>query len=254
MKEKIITYLDIGILSVSSFVTSALTAVVGAGGGTALIAIMLQIMHPSIAIPIHGIQQLSSNTTRVLLFWKDMSWPIIFRFSLLMPIGVWMGLKVFQELPVEIIQILIGSFILFSLIIQQIGRNRNKDFPYWGFYPLGLITGALNMLVGVIAPILGVLVIRKELSKESIVGTLGFFGFIGNLLKIIGFTIVGFSFMKYSLAIICVIPSGIIGTYVGRVGLSKLNEKYFLILFRIVLIILAIKLITIDGLKLHKLI
>ena len=110
------------------------------------------------------------------------------------------------------------------------------------------------MLVGVIAPILGVLVIRKELSKESIVGTLGFFGFIGNLLKIIGFTIVGFSFMKYSLAIICVIPSGILGTYIGRIGLSKLNEKYFLILFRIVLIILAIKLIAIDGLEIDKLV
>ena len=226
----------------------------GAGGGTALIAIMLQIMHPSIAIPIHGIQQLSSNTTRVILFWKQMSWSIILRFSLLMPIGVWMGLKVFQGLPVEIIQILIGSFILFSLVLQQLAKNRNKDFPLWGFYPLGLITGALNMLVGVIAPILGVLVIRKELSKEAIVGTLGFFGFIGNLLKIIGFTIVGFSFMKYSLAIICVIPSGILGTYIGRIGLSKLNEKYFLILFRIVLIILAIKLIAIDGLEIDKLI
>tara|TARA_B100000676_G_scaffold28994_1_gene26995 strand:+ start:774 stop:1088 length:315 start_codon:yes stop_codon:yes gene_type:complete len=104
---------------------------VGAGGGTALIAIMLQIMHPSIAIPIHGIQQLSSNTTRVILFWKQMSWSIILRFSLLMPIGVWMGLKVFQGLPVEIIQILIGSFILFSLVLQQLAKNRNKDFPLW---------------------------------------------------------------------------------------------------------------------------
>ena len=241
-------------MSIASFFTSALTAVVGAGGGTALIAIMLQIMHPSDAIPIHGVQQLSSNTTRVWLLWNHMSWPIIFRFSLLMPIGVWIGLKVFQGLPVGIIQILIGCFILFSMFVQQIGKWQKKDFPIWAFYPLGLITGALNMLVGVIAPILGVLVIRKELSKESIVGTLGFFGFIGNLLKIIGFTIVGFNFLEYSLAIICVIPSGIIGTYVGRVGLSKLNDKYFLILFRIVLLFLAVKLIAIDGLGIDILI
>ena len=36
---------------------------------------------------------------------------------------------------------------------------------------------------------LGVLIIRKDLSKESMVGTLGFFGLVGNLLKVAGFAL-----------------------------------------------------------------
>jgi uncharacterized membrane protein YfcA len=240
--------LEILILSASAFCTSALTAVVGAGGGTALIAIMLQVMQPAAAIPVHGSVQLASNTTRVWLLWSHMSWPIIIRFAALMPLGVWLGLALFQGLPVEVIQTLIGCFVLLSLVARQIGRWRESDVPLWAFLPIGLVTGTLNMIVGVIAPILGVLIIRKDLSKEAMVGTLGFFGFLGNLLKIAGFSLIGFSFVEFGPLMLCMIPAAIVGTRIGRTVLSKMDETYFLIAFRIVLVGLALKLIAIDGL------
>lgn len=240
--------LDITILSVAAFCTSALTAVVGAGGGTALIAIMLLLMPPVTAIPLHGAVQLASNTTRVVLFRRHMAWPIILRFSALMPFGVWLGLVLFQGLPAEVIQILIGCFVLISLVTRQLEGFRGKDLPLWAFVPIGFVTGVLNMIVGVIAPILGVLMIRRDLSKEQIVGTLGFFGFVGNLLKIAGFTLIGFSFAEYGPAMLCMIPAAVIGTRVGRVALGRINERHFLLAFRVVLIALAVKLIAIDGL------
>ena len=105
---------EIAILSGAAFCTSALTAVVGAGGGTALIAIMLQVMSPAAAIPVHGAVQLASNTTRVWLLWQHMSWPIIFRFAAALPLGAWLGLALFQGLPTAVIQIMIGCFVLIS--------------------------------------------------------------------------------------------------------------------------------------------
>lgn len=242
------TPVEIALLSSAAFCTSALTAVVGAGGGTALIAIMLQVMSPAAAIPVHGAVQLASNTTRVWLLWQHMSWPIILRFSALMPLGVWLGLELFQGLSTQSIQILIGCFVLISLAARRIGKWRESDVPLWAFVPIGLITGALNMVVGVIAPILGVLIIRKDLSKEAMVGTLGFFGFVGNLLKIAGFSLIGFSFIEYGPTMLFMIPSAVIGTRVGRAVLSKMDETYFLIAFRIVLVGLALKLIAVDGL------
>ena len=104
------------------------------------------------------------------------------------------------------------------------------------------------MIVGVVAPILGVLVIRNDLTKEQVVGTLGFFGFVGNLLKIAGFTLIGFSFVEYGPTMLCMIPAAIIGTRVGRTVLSNVNDRYFVIAFRIMLIALALKLIVYDGL------
>ena len=242
------TTFDLIFLSACAFCTSALTAVVGAGGGTALIALMLQVVNPAAAIPVHGVVQLASNTTRVWLFWNEMSWPIIFRFAALMPLGVGVGLLLFQGLPAEVIQMLIGIFVLLSLVTRQIGRLRESEVPLWAFFPIGFVTGALNMVVGVIAPILSVLIIRKDLSKESMVGTLGFFGFVGNLLKVAGFSLIGFSFVTYGPLMLCMVPAAIIGTRVGRVLLSGLDAKSFMLAFRLMLIALALKLILIDGL------
>lgn len=239
---------EILILSASAFCTSALTAVVGAGGGTALIAIMLQVMSPAAAIPVHGAVQLASNVTRSWLFRRQMAWPIIIRFSALMPFGVALGLLLFQGLPTEVIQILIGIFVLLSLVTRQLRRFQGRDLPLWAFLPIGFVTGILNMIVGVIAPILGVLVIRSDLTKENVVGTLGFFGLVGNLLKIAGFTLVGFSFRDYGPTMLAMVPAAIVGTRVGRALLSRLDERLFLIAFRVVLVALALKLIVYDGL------
>ena len=239
--------IEIGLLAGAAFCMSALTAVVGAGGGTALIAIMLQLMSPAAAIPVHGAVQLASNTTRVWLLWEHMSWPIILRFAALMPAGVWLGLALFQGLPTAVIQIMIGCFVLISLAARRIGKWRESDVPLWAFVPIGFVTGALNMVVGVIAPILGALVIRKDLSKEAVVGTLGFFGFLGNLLKIAGFSMIGFSFTAYGPTLLCMIPAAILGTRIGRAVLRNMDETYFLIAFRVVLVALALKLIAIDG-------
>ena len=235
-------------LSVCAFFTSALTAVVGAGGGTALIALMLQVLNPAAAIPVHGVVQLASNTTRVYLLWNALSWPIIIRFVLLMPLGVALGLLVFQGLPTSAVQLLIGLFVLASLFTRQIGRWRESEVPLWAFVPIGFVTGALNMVVGVIAPILGVLIIRKDKSKEAMVGTLGFFGFVGNLLKVAGFALIGFSFVTYGPLILCMVPAAIVGTRVGRAVLAEMDPKLFLLAFRLMLIALALKLIVYDGL------
>lgn len=234
---------EILFLSVSAFCTSALTAVVGAGGGTALIALMLQVLTPAVAIPVHGAVQLASNTTRVWLFWRYLSRPIILRFIALMPLGVWLGLILFQYLSKAVIEMLIGVFVLLSIAIRWVKPRLEREFPLWAFIPIGFATGALNMVVGVIAPLLGVFLIRIELKKENIVGTLGFFGFIGNLLKIAGFSLIGFSFIEYGLLIACMVPSAIAGTYLGRSFLSGMDENLFIKVFHIMLILLALKLI-----------
>lgn len=223
-------WMDISLLCAAAFFTSALTAVAGAGGGTILIALMLLFLPPAAAIPAHGVVQLASNTWRVWLFRKHMVWPLIIRFSLLMPFGVALGLWLFQGMPKELVQALIGFFVLLTLFLRHLKRFAPREFPLWAFVPLGFVTGALNMIVGVIAPVLGALIIRKDLNKENVVATLGFFGFIGNLLKIAAFTLVGFSFAEFGPLLLLMIVSVIIGTSVGKRVLSGFDERTFLIL------------------------
>ena len=242
--------LDIAILTLAAFFTSAITAVAGSGGGAALMAIMLQVMPPAAAIPVHGAVHLVSNVTRCWLLWRHMSWPIIIRFALPLPFGAALGIWLFQGLSTEIVQLLIGGFVLLSLVSGSRGWRGDNELPLWSFLPVGFAAGILNMIVGAIAPILGVFVIRRDLKKENVVATLGFFGVVSNIAKIAGFTFIGFSYQSYGIAVLCMIPAVIVGTRVGRLALDKINERIFLIIFRIILLALGLKLILVDGLAL----
>ena len=129
-----------------------------------------------------------------------------------------------------------------------IGNLRSFAFPLPAFVPLGFVTGALNMIVGVIGPVLAVVMARTNLAKEQVVGTLGFFGFIGNLVKIAGFVFVGFSLAEHAALLIAMIPAAMAGTSAGKWMLARLSERAFRIVLQTVLIALAAKLVLIDGL------
>ena len=226
-----------------SFFTAMITSIAGAGGGTILLAYMLQFINPLVAIPIHGTVQLTSNITRVFLFRKYLVWKLIVPFCIFLPLGVFVGLIIFKNLDAQKIKFLIGIFIILTMLIQYIKKNKKINIPKKFYYFLGFFTGIMNMLVGVIAPILAVIIKNNLTKKEEIVGTLGFFGLIGNLIKIIGFMLIGFNFFEYLIIILLMIPSTILGSKIGQVLLFKMNEKTFKIIFDIILFSLAVRLL-----------
>ena len=233
------------LLTTLSFFTALMTSLAGAGGGTVLLAAMLQFMNPAEAIPVHGVIQFSSNLTRTWLLRKFVNWSIVIRFTLLLPIGVYIGLQIFQNMDSDNIKNIIGIFILLALTLQNLRFIKSFFVPYYAFYFIGLITGVLNILVGVIAPLLAVILKQSISEKKSIVGTLGYFGLIGNLLKIIGFSLIGFSFYEYIDTFLMIIPATLVGSRVGQLLLNKISNKIFMIIFQIILIGLAIRLLFI---------
>jgi len=233
------------LLTTLSFFTALMTSLAGAGGGTVLLAAMLQFMNPAEAIPVHGVIQFSSNLTRTWLLRKFVNWSIVIRFTILLPIGVYIGLQIFQNMDSDNIKNIIGIFILLALILQNLKFIKSFFIPYYAFYFIGLITGVLNILVGVIAPLLAVILKQSISEKKSIVGTLGYFGLIGNLLKIIGFSLIGFSFYEYIDTFLMIIPATLVGSRVGQLLLNKISNKIFMIIFQIILIGLAIRLLFI---------
>ena len=231
------------LLTTLSFFTALMTSLAGAGGGTVLLAAMLQFMNPAEAIPVHGVIQFTSNLTRTWLLKKFVNWSIVLKFTVLLPVGVYIGLQIFQNIDANNIKNLIGMFILLALIFQNL-KFINKFFlPDYAYYFVGFFTGILNILVGVIAPLLAVIVKQSITEKKSIVGTLGYFGLIGNLLKIIGFTLIGFSFYEYVDTFLMIIPATLLGSRVGQFLLNKISNKIFMIIFQIILIGLAIRLL-----------
>ena len=233
------------LLTLLSFFTAMMTSIAGAGGGTVLLAAMLQFMNPSEAIPVHGVIQFTSNIARTWLLRKFVKWGIILKFSLMIPLGVYLGLEIFQSFDAEDIKKLIGLFIIIALILQNIKFIKNLIISSNWYYIVGLFTGILNILVGVIAPLLAVIVKQSINEKKSIVGTLGYFGLVGNLTKIIGFSLIGFSFSEYLDTFLLMIPATLLGSRIGQYLLDKISNKLFFYIFQIILIFLALRLLII---------
>lgn len=230
-------------ISAVAFFAAALTAFVGAGGGTILLLVMLYLLPAPSVIPVHGCIQLISNTARVYLFWHHMQWHVIFRFVALMPIGVFLGLKLYESLSPDMIQLLIATAILLSFLIRPKSSQSGRGVPKAIYYLVGLVIGFGNVVVGVLSPILAAILRIEEFEKQQTVGTLGFFGFAGNLFKIAGFTVIGFSFLTYLPVILPACLATIIGSYLGKRLLQNTSNQLFTIAFQAVIILLSLKLI-----------
>ena len=233
------------VLTLLSFFTAMMTSIAGAGGGTVLLASMLQFMNPSEAIPVHGVIQLSSNIARVWLLRKFVKWTIILKFSLLIPLGVYIGLEIFRNVDADDIKNLIGLFIIIALVLQNLKSIRKITISSNWYYLIGFLTGILNILVGVIAPLLAVIIKHSLNEKKSIVGTLGYFGFVGNFTKIVGFSLIGFTFIEYIDTFLLMIPATLLGSRIGQYLLDKISNKFFFYIFQVILIALALRLLLI---------
>ena len=240
---------QIAILTVTSFFTSMITSVAGAGGGAILLAVLLQFMPPSAAIPFHGSVQFAANIWRFWLFRKHMNWPIIIRFSVLMPFGIAFGVRLFRGLPAEVVQITIGIFIYSTMAGRLFRPFRTEMLPLWTFIPVGFIAGAMNIVVGIFGPVVGALLVRRGLPKETVVGTMSVFGFLSNFLKVAGFTYVGFSIVDYGPALLIMTPAVLLGTSLGKVVLGRFSEELFRKVFHALLLIMATKLVFYDGIR-----
>lgn len=227
----------------TAFVTSTLTALVGAGGGTALLLVMLWFVPAASVVPVHGCIQLASNTARVVLFRRHMHWPVIIRFVAPMPAGVYVGLQLYGIMDQTALQLVIAGFVLLSLLVRVLDAAAGRRFPAWAYVPAGFLIGGANMLVGVLAPVLGAILRFERLDKERMVGTLGFFGFAGNVFKVAGFALVGFSFADYLPMIACASVAAILGNVAGRRLLGGISTAGFARAFQVMLGLLAMKLV-----------
>ena len=104
-------FLDLSILCLVGLLTSMLSAVVGMAGGITLLSVMLLFFDPLVAIPIHGVVQLVSNSSRTFVQRKHVDWTILWRYSLmLVPMG-FIGIEIAQALPPNVPRALIGVFV-----------------------------------------------------------------------------------------------------------------------------------------------
>jgi len=234
-------------LTLVGFATAILSAIVGMAGGITLLAVMLLFYDPLIAIPLHGVVQLVSNSSRTVIHRRHLRWDLIWRYSvLLIPMG-FIGVELSQQLPSMITKGLIGIFVLIATWMPQLlllGTHPEDSDPKRRFLLLGGAFGFLNPTIGATGPLIAPFYLNRGLTRFALVGTKAGCQALGHVAKIIVFGVVGFVYTDYGPLLVALCGSVVLGTLVGSRLLHRVNETWFVRLYKTVLSVIALHLVT----------
>ena len=223
-------------LVVLSFITSMLTAAVGIGGGLLMLTVMVSFLPPIIVLPVHGVIQLGSNGGRLAVMRQHVDWRIWGFFAIGSILGVILAGQVFINLSLEVLRALLGLFVLYAVWTPKL---KPSNIALKGYTLVGIGTTFITMFVGATGPLVSSFLSPEKLGRERVVATLAACMTAQHGLKGIAFGVLGFYFQPWIPVIVIMIATGFLGTLLGRRILKKLPERLFSRLFRIVLTVLA---------------
>jgi len=229
------------LLTLLATATSAIAGIIGFGGGMLLIAIMPSFLPAAVIIPIHGIVQLASNSSRVALSLNQVAWHLLPAFLIGSAIGLALFTTLLLNLSSDYIPIAIGSYILLNLWSKPFS-NTMKRFE--SFYIIGALQTGLSLIVGATGPLTQNILLKKLQDKDQIIATGAVFMSISHLSKIIIFGFIGFQFFEYSSILITMCLGAILGSYIGSKVRKKVDNQIYLIVIKYLLSLLAINMIA----------
>jgi uncharacterized membrane protein YfcA len=228
------------VLGFISLVTSLIAGVIGFGGGMLLIAILPLFLSPTLIIPIHGITQLASNSSRMLFSLKYVQWGLFPKFLVGSLIGILLFGYLLSNVSTDYVPIFIGVYIILNLWSSRFSVFIKR---YENYYLIGLLQTGLGLLVGATGP-LSLTVLTKELkSKDEIIATSSMFMTISHLAKVPVFMILGVSFVGHLHLLLLMVLGSVIGSFIGtKLRIASNNEKLILAI-KVLLSLMAIKML-----------
>ncbi len=228
-------------------VGSLITSLTGLGGGTLILAGLLLVYPPELAIPLHSFTQLMANGFRVVIFFKQIAWQIVGAYSLLMLPAAWSGAKLFEHFNPSILKLVVGSFILFSVLPF---RWKSKSRPnLMTFTFLGGISGFLGVFVGAVGPMVTPFFNRLNLKREENLSTKSAGQMFLQFSKIIAFTgAAGVNFLKLKENIALIVVGTLVGIALSFPISKKISDTHFSKLVNFLLGLISVKII-IEGIR-----
>ncbi|WP_412727746.1 TSUP family transporter [Alteromonas sp. D210916BOD_24] len=228
------------LLIATSMFTSLMTATLGIGGGVLLLAVMAGSIPVGALIPVHGLVQLGSNGNRALMTFKYVDFAMLKYFSMGALIGAVAASFIVIQLPLVLIQFAVAGFILF---LVWGSKPQAQEMQPVGRALAGFITTILSMFEGATGPLVAAFVHRNNYNKMQITGTFASCMTFQHGLKAFVFTFVGFSFTQWAGLVVAMIASGALGTFIGLKVLKRIPAEKFLLVFKVVVTLLALRLL-----------
>lgn len=246
------------VLALAALATSIISGIIGMGGGILLLATMLSFLSHAETIPAHGAVQLVSNGTRLLVFLRHIDVKTVVRFAAgALPGSIVGGLllvwlrKDHIDSTEPYFKIAIGLYVLittFRPIAKRPAYNESAPPRISRFTLLGGLAGMLGLTIGAIGPLIAPAFLRGGFVKERMIATKAVCQMIIHLLKVPIFLASGLvDYAKLGQLIVVMSLMVIPGTLIGKKILTRVDERTFVRLFKLAMLLAGLKVLAYDG-------
>jgi uncharacterized membrane protein YfcA len=234
---------EVLLVGLTALGTSAVSAVLGFGGGVVLLALMLVFLDPLVAIPLHAAIQVASNGTRTIVRRHDVDWGIVARSSLLLlPAGA-LTVPLAEAAPEGALQIAIAVTVLATTWIPERTDLEVPALSPTGWIGAGAVIGALNPLVGATGPLTAPLFRAATTTRQRFVGTFAGTAVTGHLAKLVLFGAAGLAPTGRAPMVVAGIAGVVVGTELGSHLLDRIDDARFRTLYLSTITLVALHLV-----------
>jgi len=227
------------VVTLGAFAASFVNAAFATGGVYVLLLATLSVLPASAAIPLQSPLSAGSLAARIGLFWKDIQWRIVGTFLFGCLFGVYFGARAFVAASDALLQMLLGVLLMALIWLPKPGNAGRIKHP---FIYVGMVHSFVGTMFGV-GGILQSFIIRTELKKMQITGTLAACMLSLDVLKMTSYVSVGVRYQDYIPHIVLATFAGFAGAWIGKRVTVHVSETAFRTVFRWLVTFAALRLV-----------
>ncbi|MEU1520308.1 sulfite exporter TauE/SafE family protein [Streptomyces sp. NPDC005811] len=238
--------LQAGVLVGATFVTSALSAVAGFGGGVLLLPVFVAVLGTRDAVAVLTVAQLASNGSRVWFNRREVDRRLVGRFALGAVPAAAVGALLFATAPLPALTRLIGVFLLVTVAWRH-WKPHVAHLDAAAFAAVGAASGFGSALVGSIGPMVAPFFLARGLVRGAYIGTEAASAVVMHLAKLIVFGAAALLTTASALVGLALAPAGVGGAWVGKKVVDRLPARAFVSVVEVGLIASGLLLAVTGG-------
>ncbi len=202
------------------------------GINTLAVVFFIQVLPAKIATGALLPLLIAADVVAVLLFRNSANWRELWRIFPSTAVGVVLGALLLGQIDDAVVKPLVGIIVLI-LCALQFWRSKNAgagldlvQHPVTAA-SAGIIAGFTTLIANAAGPIMTLYLLAMRLPKNEFVGTTAWFFFVVNLFKLpfmLGLGLINVQSLELNLYLI---PVVILGVFIGRFAMQKLEQKTF---------------------------
>lgn len=230
----------LAIILLVALLAGTISGIIGFGGTTLLLPILVLQYGPKAAVPIMAVAAILGNLARVVAWWRIVSWPAVGAYSATAIPSAWLGARTMLSLNTATLEIILGAFFFLMIPLRRWAAAANFRVSLAGLAMAGAGIGFLTGVVANTGPINTPFFLAHGLTKGAFIGTEAMSSLTMFASKVAAFRNFG-ALDAGMLASGVTVGSGlIVGTFIAKHFLQSMHEKTFSGLIDVLLLVAAV--------------